>query len=113
MTDIATVRHIGVVVLVISALATTLFPVLYAKAPWYRSALGRAVMFRAVALALVLDLAVVFELWVEPRSRLVLLWINIAVLAVIGASSAAMSVVLMRIRRYGDKRSHDAGEHHI
>lgn len=59
MRDIETLRHWTRVLLWITAICVTLFPVLYAAfAPWYRSYLGIAVMLQSLAIALTIDYSV-------------------------------------------------------
>jgi hypothetical protein len=48
----------AVVLVVGMAFPATAFPILYATRPWYRSLLGRALMTKAIGLALLIDLAV-------------------------------------------------------
>lgn len=48
--------------LVFTCVITTLFPVAYALVPWYETMYGRAMMFNAIALALVMDFTLVARL---------------------------------------------------
>jgi len=49
---------LAVALVVGMVLPATLFPLLYATRPWYRSLLGRALMTKAIGLALLVDLSV-------------------------------------------------------
>ena len=92
MGDLQTIMNIGKVVLVIAAITTTLFPTLYAFVPWWRSLLGRSMMAQSLALGLILDLSVVFQFFLTPSSRLVILWLNIGILAVIDPPVALQAI---------------------
>ena len=47
---------------VTAALTATAFPVLYSLGPWYKDPLGRALMWKAISFAFILDLTAVFYL---------------------------------------------------
>ena len=106
MGDLQTIMNIGKVVLVIAAITTTLFPTLYAFVPWWRSLLGRSMMAQSLALGLILDLSVVFQFFLTPSSRLVILWLNIGILAVIAVSSGFLCLVQLRFLR--ERHTHSA-----
>lgn len=101
-----TLLTIGKVVLVIAAITTTLFPALYAFAPWWRTFLGRSVMAQSVALALVLDLSVLFNFFVTPSSRTFSLWLNIVILVFIAITSGCLCLIQARLLRERHKNAH-------
>ena len=94
------------VVLVIAAITTTLFPALYAFVPWWRSMLGRSMMAQSLALALILDLSVLFQFFITPSSQMFLLWLNIVILVIIAITSACLCFVQLRFLR--ERRTHNA-----
>lgn len=50
-----------------AALGQTLFVALYMTFPWWRAFLGRALFFKAVAFALLVDVAVAGRIWDWPN----------------------------------------------
>jgi hypothetical protein len=60
------IEHWKTAVIVVAALGQTLFVVLYATFPWYRSFLGRALFFKAFTLGLLVDMAVVSMIFDWP-----------------------------------------------
>lgn len=79
--------------LVIAAICTTAFPVLYAFSPWYNSWLGRTLMLQTLSFAVTIDLTVIFLFW-PPENVMVRIWINLAAFTLIAFSSAALTFVL-------------------
>lgn len=49
--------------LLIAAVSTTLFVVLWAMSPWHHTLVGRLIMLRSVAIAVVLDLTAYYLFW--------------------------------------------------
>lgn len=91
------VLTLGKIVLVMAAITTTMFPILYAFVPWWRSFLGRSVMAQSLALCLVIDLSVLFNFFITPSSRLFLLWLNIVLLVMIAVTSGSLCLIQVRI----------------
>jgi hypothetical protein len=76
--------------LFVGAIASTAIPIFYSFFPWTSRPIGRLFMFQAVALALALDTRVL--LWVLPReNRVLALWINAIMLALIALATVAMA----------------------
>lgn len=55
----------------IVALGQTMFVTLYVTFPWYRSFLGRALFYKALALATILDLFMLNRVWEIPHKDVV------------------------------------------
>jgi hypothetical protein len=72
--DIDTIRTYLRVCMIIAAVCTTAFPLLYAFSPWYRSVLGRALMIQAIGFALILDITAFYTL-VDGENVKVKLWV--------------------------------------
>lgn len=87
MRDIETARDIARVFLIIAAICTTAFCVLYAFSPWYRSHLGRAVMIQTASVASAMDISVFFIYKARPTNLLTALIINVGILAFISIGS--------------------------
>lgn len=86
----------------LTAPGQTLFVILYATgSPWFRSLIGRALLTKATALALLLDLTIVADVWRHELPE----WIGFVVMGLIaaGAYMQLVAYVLDRVhvRRYG------------
>lgn len=52
----------AVLLILVAAPAATAFPIVYGlTSPWYRSLLGRALMTKAVGLALLIDISLIYQ----------------------------------------------------
>lgn len=80
-----------------AAFSTTLVPVVYALAPWYQSALGRAFMLQSVSFAAVMDLTVIFQFW-TPIDVRVKFWIEAIMFVVIAAATTRIVILMLKIR---------------
>lgn len=78
-----------------TAITATAFPFLYAFSPWYKTALGRAMMLQGVAFAAVMDLRFVFSIW-DP-GREVYLWVSVITLALVAAATTTLTVILWNL----------------
>ncbi len=83
------------VCLVVAALCTTAFPVLYAFFPWRSSLLGKLFMLQAVAFALAMDGTVIFNVW-RPDNVMLLFWANVVIFTLIAISTAWLTGVLWK-----------------
>lgn len=85
------VIFIGRVLLVVAAITTTAFPILYSFSPWYKSTLGQAMMVQAVTLALAIQLKMFLTFFAHSEARDTLLWINVATLVMIIIATSALT----------------------
>lgn len=92
--DIETVVHIIRIFLMITALCTTAFPLLYLFSPWYRSNLGRAVMIQSVSVAVAIDVSVVRIFWIPEWNLTAILLVNAGTLAFISVASLYLTWML-------------------
>lgn len=106
--DMPLVIFVGRVFLVLAAIATTSFPVLYAFSAWEKSLLGRSTMAQSVALALAVNLKLVLTFFLNPENRPYLLWVNVGILVAITVTSAWLTYTLLTIRRKARERSRHA-----
>jgi len=90
------------VCLIVAALCTTAFPVLYAFSPWRSSLLGKLFMLQAIAFALAMDATVIFNLW-KPSNILFLFWANVVVFGLIAVATALLTGMLWRLNNYHRK----------
>lgn len=91
------------------SVVTTLFPVLYAFTPWYRSVLGRIMMANGIAFAFTVDMTLVFNFFATELPKWLYLTISIGGFTAIGLTMTAMSgylaMVYARTIRYGSTLS--------
>lgn len=52
---------LAVILVALAAPPATLFPFVYATRPWYRSLLGRALMTKAIGIALLIDISLLYN----------------------------------------------------
>jgi len=90
------------VCLIVAALCTTAFPVLYAFFPWRSSRLGKLFMLQAVAFAVAMDATVLFNLWV-PSSVLLLFWANTIVFGLIAVATSLLTGMLWKLNHINRK----------
>jgi hypothetical protein len=98
---------VGRVLLVIAALISASFPVLYMRVKWYKTVLGRAIMIQALALALALWNSVVRIFFLQNTARVVVLGANVFFLFLIVIATAMLAFVQWRFLR-DRKRDSDA-----
>jgi hypothetical protein len=92
----------------IGAPPAVLFPVLYLRSPWRSSAVGKAVMTLAVALAVILTQGTIRDAgWATPP-----LWINAVLYPCLAFALWRQLLVLLRLqrRRSDRKRNGDPAE---
>lgn len=105
MYDIDDMVLVGRLFLILAAITTTLYPILYSFLPWYRSRLGRAVMLKAVAFCLTIWLKFVLTFFLNDNTRELLRWVNAGVLIVIGVATSTMTYEMYIIQRDAIKKS--------
>lgn len=96
---------IAVAVVVAGVIPATLFPILYARGPWRRSFVGRALMTKAIGIALLIDFAVVshFTPWDTPTAVAVLVY----GLVVGGVWLQFLALIVVRYRSRRDPHPKD------
>lgn len=82
--------------LVIAAVCTNAFPIVYAFSRWNSGRLGQLLMLQAISFALVLDFTVLFQFW-TPGSILLQFWIETILFALIACSTAALTLMMWRL----------------
>ena len=94
--DAETLSDILNVVLLITAICATSFPVMYLFCPWWTTSLGRILMLHGFALALALDTTLILRYW-RPSDILIGFWIEIAIFSLIAVANALMTTWLWRL----------------
>ena len=98
MPDLEALRLWVRVCLVVAAIWTTAFPILYLFSPWRLTGLGKVLMLQGIAFALAMDLTAAFNFWM-PIHRMKLAYIiDALVLTFIAASTGALTVMLWKIQ---------------
>lgn len=96
MRDVETLLHWSRVILIMTAICVTLFPVLYASfSPWYRSRLGIAVMLQSVAIALTVDYSAGRRYIFPDAAPGTILWVYIVLMSLVCLTSLFMTAVLL------------------
>lgn len=93
--DLETLRMWLRVVVIMAAICATAVPVIYAFCPWRTSLLGKLFMNQAVALAVAIDMNVLFFVW-RPTDPLVLFWIWAIAITGLAVSTALMAIFIWR-----------------
>jgi hypothetical protein len=81
----------------------TAFPILYATRPWYRSLLGRALMTKAIGLALLVDLSVAHYFGLLGDNGITRLVVYALVFLGLWQQFLALCLIVWRARK-GDNR---------
>lgn len=98
MRDVETLLHWSRVILIVTAVCVTLFPVLYAIfSPWYQSRLGIAVMLQSVAIALTVDYSAGRRYVFPDAAQGIVLWIYIALMSLVCLTSLFLTAVLLYV----------------
>lgn len=87
-------------ILVFTAICTTAFPALYAFSPWYRSILGRMIMLRGIALAMIIDLTLLFKFWI-PENDILLFAMSLGSFGLVAVSSIILTFELWVLNHKG------------
>jgi hypothetical protein len=90
------VDTIALILVLLMAPPATLFPILYAFRPWYRSLIGRALMTHSVGLALLIDISLLYKAFGDdyPGRDIV----RLAVYSVILVGVTGQCIALIRSR---------------
>lgn len=83
------------VCLIVAAVCTTAFPLIWALFPWYKRVFGRLLMLQALSFAIVLDFTALFQFWTP--GIMTGFWIEASVFVLIAISSAALSTTLLHL----------------
>lgn len=97
--DVDNMVVVGRLFLVLAAVMTTAYPVIYSLMPWYKSRLGRAMMLKAIAFNMLLWLKVILTFFLNDHTRTFLLWFNAITLILIGIATSLMTFELLRVQR--------------
>lgn len=98
MPDLEDLRLWVHVCLVVAAVSTTTFPMLYCFSPWSASGLGRVLMLQGIAFAAAMDLTAIFSFWAPIHHIELALIINAVVFTFIAASTGALTIMLWRLQ---------------
>lgn len=89
--------------LVVTAICTTAFPLMYSVSKWHRTRLGQILMVQSASLAAAIDLTLLFTFW-TPKNVLVIFWVNAAIFTLLAFSSAALTAIMWDYNHSKNKR---------
>ncbi|HET9785576.1 MAG TPA: hypothetical protein VFP47_00495 [Pyrinomonadaceae bacterium] len=96
MRDVETLQALVRVVLIVTAISVTLFPLLYASlATWYRSQLGIAVMLQSLSIALVIDYSAIRRYVFPGASTSTTLTVYLVLMSLVCLTSLFLTVTLL------------------
>jgi hypothetical protein len=84
--------------LVTSSVSATTVPVIYAFFPWYRSRLGRTLMFQSIAFSLALDVTTIFHFWM-PSNIMLIFWTNTIIFGLITLATLSVNYMMIMLNR--------------
>lgn len=100
--DIETLTEIVQGCLLVAAICSTSFPLLYlVRSKWRKTALGQLVMCWVLSYSLALDLTCLFTFW-YPKDILLVFWIQVFVFGFIAITSALMTGYMLWLN-FGNK----------
>lgn len=94
-----------------AAVGQTLFTLLYLMMPWWRSFLGRALFFKAVTFMVLVDMAMLSQVWEFGNRDAVFVWLYAFLALGIWAQTLAFVIVRLKGREpfvRGDRRQSPA-----
>ena len=109
--DVETLRSWVHLCLVVAAVCTTAFPVLWSFSRWWSTTLGRLLMLQAVAFATAVDLTLLFQHWHVPHQHYyTVLWVQAFILSWIALSTLLLTGTMICLnyikRRYKKTKEH-------
>lgn len=75
---------IAVALIFLAAPPATMFPIVYATRPWHATLIGRALMTKAIGLALLIDISIVYQLLGDDYPFRNLVRVGVYTLVVVG-----------------------------
>lgn len=91
--------------LITAAVCTTLFPLLWAFSPWYRTLVGRLLMLQSIALALAIDVTTYYQfVEIKPDDIMFIFWLNAVVFGLIALASVLLTVTMIRMNYFRHKK---------
>lgn len=107
MHDVDTLRSWMRVILLITAICVTLFPLLYALfSPWYRSRVGTALLFKSMSTALLIDYSAARVYIFPDASPKFNLIVYIILLVMICFSSLFFTITLLHLNFISKENEH-------
>lgn len=96
--DHETLRSWVQVCLIVAAVCTTAFPVLWSFSRWWTTTLGRLLMLQAVSFAVAMDLTLFFQIYRVPPGHIhLVLWLESVVFGLISLSTLLLTGTMIRL----------------
>lgn len=95
--DMSSVLMVWILIcLVVACISVTTFPIMYSFTAWKSTALGKLLMFQAVAFALAMDFTLVAQ-FIQPMDTWVLFGANAFIFTLIAVSTSMMTYQMWRL----------------
>lgn len=102
--DLESLQHWLLIFLWVASVCTTVFPLIWAFSRWWSTLVGRLLMLQSVALALAVDLTLVFQyIEVGPDDLLMIFWLNAIVFGLIAVASVLLTVTMIYMNYFRRK----------
>lgn len=103
--NVDNVIFVGRFFLIVAAIVTTLFPIVYAIiAPWEKSLLGRMMMLKAISVMGLVYLKLILTFFLKPSTRFPLMILNVSVLVLLTTSTLMLTYLIFRFQHEGRMR---------
>lgn len=94
------------IMLVITSVCTTIFPLLWAFSPWYRTVVGRLLMAQSVCFCVAIDLTTYTTFRPPPPEHIVrYFWIEVVLFTAIAVTSLMLTYTMIRMNYFRRKKA--------
>lgn len=108
--DLETLMHWLKGFLIVAAICTTLFPLVWAFSPWWSTAVGRLVMLQSVAFALAIDATLYFQVVeIDMDHILTIFWVQAVIFGLIALASVSLTYTVIRMNYFSRKEERTNG----
>lgn len=91
--------------LIVAAVCTTLFPLVWSFSPWWTTTVGRLLMLQSIALALAIDATAYFQFSeVGLHNINLIFWLNAVIFGLIALASMLLTVTMIRMNYFSRSR---------
>lgn len=97
------------IALLVAAICTTSFPLLYGFFRWWRRPIGRLLMMQAASFAIAVDLSAVLAFGF-PKTPIMRFWVDAVVLTLIAGSSAMLTGFMVKLNFFPKKEQRNEAQ---
>lgn len=110
--DLETLENWLQICLIVAAVCTTVFPLIWLFSPWWRTPVGRLLMLQSVAFAAAIDLTAYFQFWPPSLDHILFIfWTQAIIFGLVAFASVWLTVLMIRMNYFQRKRDRDDAEH--